>query len=294
MIVSRLRLTLACLAAAAVALGAAPAALANTAKSANWAGYAAHRSRVKFRQVTGTWKLPSATCTARSRTFSSTWVGLGGFSGTFNALEQIGSEVDCNAHGTVVTSAWYELVPAPSHRIRKLKVAAGDTLRASVTVVGHTVTLALHDLTLHRSFTHTAAVSKVDVASADWIVEAPSECRGDSVCRVLPLADFGPTTFTRAQATTSTGREGSISSGRWNSTRVTLSSAGHPFVGNSHSAVAAQATVSPLSANGSSFRVTYVAASTPSDPQSGSVSDAPKIAHAQSRISYPSLIWALR
>ena len=44
-------------------------------------------------------------------TASAFWVGLGGNSGTSNALEQTGTESDCAADGTASYSAWYELVP---------------------------------------------------------------------------------------------------------------------------------------------------------------------------------------
>ena len=134
MSVSTIKLAVAAMAAAAVALCAAPAALANTAKSSNWAGYAVHRSGVKFKSVSGRWKVQEATCTSGMRTFSSTWVGLSGFSGKVNALEQIGSEAERSTRGKMVASVWYELVPAPSHTIR-MKVNPGDTISASVKVI---------------------------------------------------------------------------------------------------------------------------------------------------------------
>src|SRR5665213_168941 len=96
----------------------APAALADTTRSSNWAGYAVHGSHTSFRRVFGAWRQPAATCTAGTPTYSSVWVGLGGYSTTSQALEQIGSEVDCSASGRVVSSAWYELVPAASRNIR--------------------------------------------------------------------------------------------------------------------------------------------------------------------------------
>ncbi len=265
MSISKIKLVVALAAAGALALCAAPAALANAAKSANWAGYAVHRSGVKFKTVSGTWKLSAAACTAGSRAFSSTWVGLGGFSGRVNALEQIGSESDCNARGRAVASVWYELVPAPSHTIR-MRVKPGDTISAAVTVVGKTATVSLHDLTRHKSFTRTATLATDDVSSADWIVEAPSECRGPSFCRVLPLADFGSATFTAAHAVTASDRGGSIASRKWRATRITLAGSAHHFVDNRDSAVSAQASVSPLAADGSSFTVTYASSTTTTTP----------------------------
>ncbi len=261
----------------------APAALANTAMSSNWAGYAAHRSGVQFKQASASWKQPQAVCRAGVPTFSSAWVGLGGFRRNSKALEQIGSEVDCNAHGKVVSSVWYELVPAPSHKIR-LKVNPGDELSASVTVVGHTVSLALHDFTRHSAFARTAHVSRVDISSADWIVEAPSQCQPGSFCRLLPLADFGSATFTRARAVSRTGHAGSISDRQWGKTRITLAMRGHHFVGTAGAPAAGAASPSPLSAGGGSFTVTY----TPMTA-STTVAVAPGQASASMRIVRPGL-----
>ena len=224
-------------------------------------------------------------------------------------FEQIGSETDCNAHGKMVASVWYELVPAPSHTIR-MKVHPGDTIRATVTVVGKTTTVSLDDLTRHTSYTKTATLSHVDVSSADWIVEAPSQCRGASFCRVLPLANFGSATFTRARAVTTTGHRGSISNRKWETTRITLASSGQHFVDSSDSATVAQASVSPLAAAGGAFTVTYSASTseptppttqnpppTTTNPTPGAgdlARRAPNIAQGPSRASHPALINASR
>lgn len=271
------------LAVVAAALAVAPGALANTTKSSNWAGYAVHRSGIKFKQVSGTWKQPAAVCTPGIPTFASAWVGLGGFRESSRTLEQIGSEVDCNAHGKVVSSVWFELVPAPSHTIR-IKVNPGDALSASVTVVGHTVALLLRDLTRHRSFTYAAHVAKVDVSSAEWIVEAPAQCRRGSLCRLLPLADFGSARFTRAGAVSSTGHAGSISDRKWTATQITLASRAHHFVDTTGAPAVTAASPSALSAGGRSFPVTYMAAAATS-----SVSIAPGQTSASLRIVRPAL-----
>jgi Peptidase A4 family len=240
----------------ALALAAAPAALADSTQSSNWAGYAVHRSGITFTKVVGAWRQPSAACTPGTPTYSSVWVGLGGYSETSNALEQIGSEVDCSARGKLVSSAWYELVPAPSRTIR-MKVQPGDELSASVIVLGHRVRLELSDLTRRTSFTRSVHASIVDVSSADWIVEAPSECSGSGSCQTLALANFGSATFNRASAALNTGRAGSISNRGWNVTRITLATSGRRFIDNAATAAAASALPSSLSAGGRSFKVTY-------------------------------------
>ncbi len=240
----------------AAALAGAPAAQAATAQSSNWAGYAIHRSGVQFKRVIGRWRQPNANCVAGNPTYSSVWIGLGGYSESSNALEQIGSEVDCNLSGKAVSSAWYELVPAASRTIR-MTVAPGDELSASVSVAGHEVTLTLHDLTRGRSFIRRLRASVIDVGSAEWIVEAPSECTSSFACQTLTLADFGSTSFSHATAVTIGGHTGSISNRRWDVSEITLASSGRHFIGQGGSGASASALPSSLAASGSSFSVTY-------------------------------------
>ncbi len=210
---------------------------------------------MRFKRITGTWRQPTTTCTAGQPTYSSIWVGLGGYSETSNALEQIGSEVDCNARGRTVSSVWYELVPAASKTIR-MQVRPGDTLRATVTVIGNKVKLALRDLTRRHSFAKTLHASRVDVSSAEWILETPSVCNG-SLCKVLPLADFGRATITSASATTTRGIKGRISDRAWKTTKITLASSGRHFINQGLEAMAAMASPSSLSAGGGAFAITY-------------------------------------
>ncbi len=234
-----------------------PAASANTRISANWSGYAAHRSGVKFSKVSGSWTQPNATCAPGHKTYSAFWVGLGGYNMTSNSLEQIGTEVDCTASGAVRSTAWYELVPAGSRAIH-IAVQPGDAIRASVAVVGHKVTVELRDATRHRTFVKTVRAKTVDVTSADWIAEAPSECISDGACATLPLADFGTATFNLAQARTTTGRVGSISSSGWGFTKLRLLPGGRRFVAATNGGGSAgEAQPSSLSANGSQFSVSY-------------------------------------
>jgi hypothetical protein len=154
---------------AALFAAAAPAATADSVTSSNWAGYAVHRAGIGFKKVVAAWTQPTATCTAGSQAYSAMWVGLGGYNESSNALEQIGSEVDCTASGKVDSSVWYELVPAPSQTI-KMRVRPGDGLYATVTVNGNKTVLTILDATTHRSFKKTLRASAVDVSSAEWIV----------------------------------------------------------------------------------------------------------------------------
>jgi Peptidase A4 family len=58
------------------------------------------------------------------------WVGLGGFSETSQALEQIGTEANCSTAGKAKYAMWYELLPAASVPI-KLKVFPGNAITVS-------------------------------------------------------------------------------------------------------------------------------------------------------------------
>ncbi len=253
MTVRPIRLLRLLLAASAVTLIGPGVAAADTSTSSNWSGYAAHRTGVGFRAVSATWRQPSATCSPGQPSYSAMWVGLGGFSLNSPALEQIGTEVDCSASGAVVSSAWYELVPAPSADVR-MTVRPGDLMHASVTVVGHRVTLALSNLTRHRSFSKTVTVSAIDVSSAEWILEAPSECFANNQCRTLPLADFGSAHFADAGAQTTTRSSGTISSRQWGSTKITLAPSGRTYA---LYGVAGAARPTGLQQGGSVFQVTY-------------------------------------
>ncbi len=242
------------LAVSALALVGIPgAALADTGTSSNWSGYAAHKSGVTFRNVTALWRQPKAVCTPGSPTYSAMWVGLGGYDLNASALEQIGTELDCSASGAVVSSAWYELVPAPSTDIA-MTVRSGDLMSGTVTVIGHSVTLSLTNRTLHKTFSRTINESALDVTSAEWIVEAPSECFTNNQCQTLPLADFGSAHFSGAGAQTTARQTGSISSRLWGTTKITLVPGGRTYIAYG---TAARATPSPLQNSGTTFQVAY-------------------------------------
>jgi Peptidase A4 family len=236
------------------AMACAQPALADSQYSANWAGYAAHRGAVNFREVSGTWKQPSLSCAPGRHTYSAYWVGLGGFSVSSSALEQIGTESDCTAGGGQTASAWYEILPYSTPI--SMSVRPGDTMTASVTAAGHRVTLTLLDVTRNHAFNKVLGASSVDVSSAEWIVEAPSQCFGQNACTILPLAPFGSATFTSAAAQTANGHTGSISDPFWGFTRLNLTPNGRgPVLIGGGGGIGALA--SPLRSGGTSFRVSY-------------------------------------
>jgi len=239
--------------------GAPSLASADTSASVNWAGYVAHKSGVSFRSVAAKWKQPAAVCSTPYPTYSAAWVGLGGYSATSNALEQVGTELDCSATGVASSSAWYELVPAPSAKV-SMTIRPGDSISARVTVIGKRVTLTLTDSTRRKSFSKTVNAPSVDVTSAEWIVEAPSGCFNDNLCRTLPLTDFRAVSFSGASAQTTSARSGSISSRLWQNTKITLQPDGRTYIVYG---AAGQATPTALASGGSSFSVDYAQTTAP-------------------------------
>jgi hypothetical protein len=257
---------------AACALGVVPAASAATsdiqqASSANWSGYvaggssASASSGTRFRSVSGSWVAPTAKCTG-SQAYSAYWVGLGG-AGQAQALEQAGTEANCDSSGQATYYAWYELVPAAPVRVN-LAVHPGDHITTKVTVDGTSVDVSLSNTTTGQSFTKSLTMDNPDVSSAEWIAEAPSACDragASGNCTPLPLTDFGTVNFTASSATTTGGHTGSISDPSWSAAAVTLSpssdSYGFQGVGLSSGESSGSATPSSLSSDGSAFSVSY-------------------------------------
>jgi Peptidase A4 family len=208
--------TLAC---AAVGFAAAPARAALEVTSSNWAGYAAHADGVEFTHVVGTWAQPKVACRRGASTFSSFWVGLGGYADDSSSLEQTGTDASCR-RGRAVYSAWYELLPDPAIPV-SMPVAPGQTITAEVVVDGANVTLTLENLTTGASFSKTVAPATVDTSSAEWIAEAPSVCSYARRCRTLPLANFGAVAFSGASAT-GNGQAGVIVDDAWAADPIVL------------------------------------------------------------------------
>lgn len=210
----------------AVLLGAmlVPVAAAKAVISANWAGYVATRANpLGFRSVSGTWVIPTISCTLEEETASAVWVGLGGFLRTAESLEQTGTQQSCNINGEATYEAWYEILPAPPVPIR-IPVSPGDRISASTTVRGDAVTFQMHDFSNGEHYEKTRYVPYTDVSSAEWIVEAPSECPEsgrESECTLVPLAHFGTATFERATALAGLYRR-SPGTNIWSTTELTL------------------------------------------------------------------------
>ena len=212
-------LALALVPAAAAAVGSARAPL--RAVSSNWAGYVALPAGAsRFSGVSGTWTAPRVSCSRGRASYSAAWVGLGGYRESAGALEQAGTDADCSSGGRAVYSSWYELLPAAPVSLA-LAIHPGDVVSASVTLRGRHVTLRVRDISTGQRFSATLRADAVDASSAEWIVEAPSECTSESSCTPLPLSDFGAVSFSAASAT-ARGHTGAIEDPLWAATTLEL------------------------------------------------------------------------
>jgi hypothetical protein len=157
-----------------------------TSTSTNWSGYAVLGS--SFTSASGSWTVPTATCTSGDK-YAAFWVGLDGYSSS--TVEQTGTDSDCVGRSPSYY-AWYEFYPHPSFEITSLSIKPGDRMSASVVYSGGEFTITITDETTGRSYTKSSTVSGAKRTSAEWIAEAPC-CTGGG--GILPLSDFGTILF---------------------------------------------------------------------------------------------------
>lgn len=101
---------------------------AGAQQSENWAGYVAATSlslpqKDSVSDVKGNWTVPAVTGT--SDAYSSTWVGIDGFSD--NTVEQVGVSQNW-INGAAQYYAWYEMYPNAAVFISSVPVSPGDCL----------------------------------------------------------------------------------------------------------------------------------------------------------------------
>jgi len=192
--------------------------------SRTWAGYVVDSDLEKPHEqvvnVNASWTVPRVSVYSTD-TFSSAWIGIGGrFDKT---LIQTGTEHDA-VDGNEFYAAWYELLPDQAIRIPDMSISPGDLITASITLVN----------------SDTDEWSNSSRLSAEWIVESPTV-----EAQVSPLANFGTVTFTDAHVKIG-ANVGAIGSFSYSQVIMTND-------------LSVQLTaVSPLSAEGSSFNVTYL------------------------------------
>jgi hypothetical protein len=174
------------------------------AVSLDWAGYSATGPPITT--VSGSWTQPAANCSTTKANQSAYWVGIDGFAPTDTTVQQVGTDADCSKGTKKVPSkasyyAWFEMYPGPLVVLNTASypLLPTDVLTASVTQVGASYQLVLNDAT-HWTFSTLQPVSKTPLdASGEWIVEAPTTCKGTRCTPVL-LTNFGSVAFTGATA----------------------------------------------------------------------------------------------
>ncbi len=250
--------------------------LAPSAPSSNWSGYAVASptsTPVSYSSVTGTWTVSTATCgPGTGGAASAIWVGIGGYSLTSQALEQAGTDADCSEAGQPIYYAWYELVPSDPVTL-KAKVMPGDTITTSVNILpsasggAPTVELQVKNRTRRWTVTKKIVPSVLDTSSAEWIVEAPSNCNGP-ICNPVPLANFGAVTIGKI-ATIGDGQPSTLTNPVWNVYPIQLvpSTHSHGFFPGAYrfgSVAGSKAGASPgaISTDGRSFTVSWLANAT--------------------------------
>lgn len=141
-----------------------------TGSSPNWVGYAANAGG--YSSVSATWQQPAVDCSQGDGSVVF-WVGLDGWGS--NAVEQLGTEAQCNS-GTAAYRAWWETYPVNAVTPYSDTVQPGDVVKATVTYLsGHNYDLTLTDQTQGWSEdTPATASANATNASAEIVAETPS------------------------------------------------------------------------------------------------------------------------
>jgi len=170
--------------------------------STNWSGYVLPEFITSERYVSAqaTWVVPTVVF-KQKLAVSSNWVGIGGFCENMQCKEkdvdqtliQLGTAQVAQSRKVTDYFAWYEMLPGPSVNT-PLVVNPGDVITASLTCDGDCTgsqswTLSMTNETTSQSWSQDFDYASSNL-SAEWIEEAPSNGR-----KIVPLADFGTTTF---------------------------------------------------------------------------------------------------
>jgi hypothetical protein len=198
--------------------------------SLNWAGYAVSRPKTTFGAVQATFFVPYVNCTASpGATRASFWVGLDGYQGAPDSVEQTGVGADCSAAGKASYFSWFEMYPYAQTKL-PLTVHAGDSVTASVSYITakKDFRLSLTDNTRGGSATKLRKCPDIKVSgkkvkcprtSAEVIAEAPAS--GSSSHLVIdPLSDYGAVSFAGISISSSAGKHGGILSSHWTATKI--------------------------------------------------------------------------
>jgi hypothetical protein len=218
--------------------------------SQDWSGYVAFSdSQNPQPLVTGisaSWTVPEVAA-SRGDSYSAAWIGVGGYIGD-ETLIQVGTEQD-SQNGAGAYSVWYELLHSSNSNvvtISTMNVSPGDEMTASINLIDSNLsiwTVEIADITNGHSFRHDFQYGSSRL-SAEWIVERPT-INGF----ISTLANFGKITFTNATVNMSTADQPIKS---FPNTKIVMyNRQGDALV-----------SVSPITNDGSTFTVTYLATAT--------------------------------
>ncbi|EQD79937.1 hypothetical protein B1A_01415, partial [mine drainage metagenome] len=201
-------------------------------------------------RVSGSWTVQSVSSSSSS-TYSSQWIGIGGFFAHDRSLIQTGTESDYSS-GSAQYNAWYEMLPASETPISGFAVSPGDTISSAILYAGiaphHTQywNIYLNDTTQNEHF-FIQVTYKSSMLSAEWIEERP-EIGG----KLSTLADFGTAYYGSDYTSVSRTNYATI-----NGVNTALGSLPYESITMTTSSGALYAQPSALTSDGISFSVTY-------------------------------------
>ena len=120
-------------------------------------------------------------------------MGVDGTSPSDPSLIQAGvdEQADPNSPSGFDYSPWWEILPATATPITNVTVSPGDKIMVTIwQVSGPTWEINLVDETTGESFSTPPEHYTGPGSTAEWVVEATTECR--SQCRTSPLAPYSP------------------------------------------------------------------------------------------------------
>jgi hypothetical protein len=210
--------------------------------------------------VYGSWTVQKVQPSS-SATYSSQWVGIGGYFSGDTSLIQTGTESDSSSGGTSY-GAWYEILPNSEVSISSLTISPGDQISASVVCTGSCSSstqqwsVTITDKTTGQSYTTSQSYSS-SLLSAEWIEERPETCNIIS-CSLTTLANFGTADYGSDYTGVPNTEYATIASnneaiGSFSSSYVSIN-----MVGSSGSTIAQ---TSALSTDGTSFTESYTGGS---------------------------------
>jgi len=174
--------------------------IANTEYSENWAG--AILIGTGYTSVTAEFVVPQPSTTGSG----SAWVGIDGDT-CDTAILQTG--VDWTKSGSSYSyDAWYEWYPDYAYDFSGISIAAGNTIKVTVTATSETAGTAVIEnvstgTTVSHTFSNEASEGSLCEYNAEWIVEDY-----ESGSSLVKFADFGTVTFTGCSATDGSGTVG--------------------------------------------------------------------------------------